>query len=102
MKAESPADVDISIPGCYPPREQHFSANWMFPPRLTYSLGLASAVQRDEFLTLTDGSVRGILQENINNPEGSKAEKQIISPEGARGRGASFVTLPHSGCHVIA
>lgn len=50
----------------------------MFPPRLTYSLGLASAVQRDEFLTLTDGSVRGISQENINNPEGSKAEKQII------------------------
>lgn len=36
----------------------------MFPPRLTYSPGRASAVQCDEFLTLTDGSLRGISVKN--------------------------------------
>lgn len=75
IKAESLADVNISISACYPSHQQHFSANWMFPPRLTYSPGRASAVQCDEFLTLTDGSVRGVSVKNTNNPDRAARQK---------------------------
>jgi len=73
----------------------------MFPPRLTYSLGLASAVQCDEFLTLTDGSVRGISGKNINNPDRAARQRNSSFNLNKYWKGErALIALPRTDCLV--